>query len=347
MAGPGKGATFASEWRRYADTVTSETVIRLTEPGYASSLAAHYDRSVAGGESWLLYGCDRTGRMQAFRMDLRKGQATQLTNTVTGVDPYTLSILPGEKEIIYFAGSALWVTTLAKLNERKLCSVAEGWERAPGLGITSDGHNALFVERTNGRSRLRLLPIAGGQPRTVVETEFDVVDPIPRPGTTQILYRQADSALWTVSADGSGARKLELAPGCIGPAYFSDDGASLFYLSYPKEPAGPVALREFAIESSADSLVVNTNHYAQFAFNRNASVFVGAISSAASPAITLLLRVNKRERMVCEHRCSQPARTRPMFSPDAQWIFFQSDRHGKPAIYAMRVDRLVEKTEEE
>jgi oligogalacturonide lyase len=71
------------------------------------------------------------------------------------------------------------------------------------------------------------------------------------------------------------------------------------------------------------------------------------MNTVASPAITLLLRVNKRERMLCEHRSSQPARTLPMFSPDAQWVFFQSDRHGKSALYAMRVDKLVEKTEED
>jgi len=34
-----------------------------------------------------------------------------------------------------------------------------------------------------------------------------------------------------------------------------------------------------------------------------------------------------------------------MFSADSQRVYFQSDRHGKPAIYAIRVDRLVEKTE--
>jgi oligogalacturonide lyase len=35
----------------------------------------------------------------------------------------------------------------------------------------------------------------------------------------------------------------------------------------------------------------------------------------------------------------------PIFSPNSQRIFFQSDRDGKMAIYAMTVDRLVEATE--
>jgi oligogalacturonide lyase len=34
-----------------------------------------------------------------------------------------------------------------------------------------------------------------------------------------------------------------------------------------------------------------------------------------------------------------------MFAPDAQRIYFQSDMHGKPALYSVHVERLVEKIE--
>jgi oligogalacturonide lyase len=50
---------------------------------------------------------------------------------------------------------------------------------------------------------------------------------------------------------------------------------------------------------------------------------------------------------LCEHKASNPARVAPIFSPDSQRIFFQSDRHGKPAIYAMNVERLVSETDAE
>jgi oligogalacturonide lyase len=36
----------------------------------------------------------------------------------------------------------------------------------------------------------------------------------------------------------------------------------------------------------------------------------------------------------------------PIFSPNSQNVFFMSDQHGKPAIYRIAVDRLVEQTEE-
>jgi oligogalacturonide lyase len=34
----------------------------------------------------------------------------------------------------------------------------------------------------------------------------------------------------------------------------------------------------------------------------------------------------------------------PVFSPDSQNVYFRSDRHGKPAIYGMHLDKLIEKT---
>jgi oligogalacturonide lyase len=37
----------------------------------------------------------------------------------------------------------------------------------------------------------------------------------------------------------------------------------------------------------------------------------------------------------------------PIFSPNSQRVFFQSDRDGKMAIYAIVVDRLVAETETE
>jgi len=37
--------------------------------------------------------------------------------------------------------------------------------------------------------------------------------------------------------------------------------------------------------------------------------------------------------------------TRPVFTPDSQRILFVSDRLGKPAIFMLNVEKLIEKTE--
>jgi oligogalacturonide lyase len=48
---------------------------------------------------------------------------------------------------------------------------------------------------------------------------------------------------------------------------------------------------------------------------------------------------------LCEHKSSRPELVRPVFSPNSQRVYFQSDRHGKPALYTLSVAQLVESTQ--
>jgi oligogalacturonide lyase len=72
---------------------------------------------------------------------------------------------------------------------------------------------------------------------------------------------------------------------------------------------------------------------------------VGASRNVSSPALLLLLRVTRREFTLCEHKAGSAELVAPRFSPDSQRVYFQTDRHGKPAIYDMHVEKLVEKTD--
>ena len=69
--------------------------------------------------------------------------------------------------------------------------------------------------------------------------------------------------------------------------------------------------------------------------------------SKASPHVLLLVRAVRREFTLCEHRASNPSMVSPIFSPNSQHVFFMSDQHGKPAIYRIAVDKLVEATEDD
>jgi len=48
---------------------------------------------------------------------------------------------------------------------------------------------------------------------------------------------------------------------------------------------------------------------------------------------------------LAEHRASDPALVAPAFAPNSQFVVFVSDRHGKPAIYWIAVDKLVSETD--
>ena len=146
-------------------------------------------------------------------------------------------------------------------------------------------------------------------------------------------------------------RQAELSPASwptarLLSATWNPDGRSVLYLNVPPDPHKLRNIREFTPDTNEDKAISDTTQYACFERNADGSVFVGASGSKASPYVLLLVRAVQREFTLCEHRSSDPARVSPIFSPNSQNVFFSSDQHGKPAIYRIAVDKLVEATEE-
>jgi oligogalacturonide lyase len=341
-----KGAAFPSEWQRYSDPLTELEVYRLTDPSYASTLPAYFGREITRNSGSLLFCSDHPGSPQAFTMDLKNGAIRQATE-VEDLDGSSLTFTPDNRSFCYFAGRELNITPLHNLRQRTLYELAEGWERSEGMTVGPDGTHATFAEKRGGQSRLRMVSLVKAVPRTVLEAPFVMSNPIPRPMRAQVLYRDGDRALWLVNTDGKQNRQLKTADGRIGPADWSPDGKTILYLNFPGDPSQLNSIRELTPDTNTDRLVAKTSQFVHFGFNRDTSVFVGASRSKASPTILLLLRVTRREFTVCEHKAGDPATTAPRFAPDSQRIYFQSDRHGKPAIYCMHVEKLVERTDVE
>jgi oligogalacturonide lyase len=339
-----KGTAFPPETKRYPDPTTELDVYRLTDPAYSSTLPAYYNRAITRNSGSLLFLCDREGTPQVFRLDLKTGQEKQLTQT-ENLDGNSLTWTPDNRSFCYFAGRSIYITSLATLRERALYTVPEGWERGPGFSVGPDGTYATFVERRESGSRLRMVSLNLGVARTVLESSASIADPIHRPMRAQILYRIGSESLWLVNSDGQQNRQLKLAEGRVGPANWAPDGKTVLYLNFPDDPKQLNNIREQTPDANTDKLVAKTSQFAQFGFNRDASVFVGASRNNASPVVLLLLRVTRRELTLCEHNASKVDMVAPIFSPDSQRIYFQSDRHGKPAVYCMHVEKLVEKTD--
>jgi oligogalacturonide lyase len=186
-----------------------------------------------------------------------------------------------------------------------------------------------------------LIRFAGNTAQTFFESEQQIEDVAPRPGTAQLMYRSG-GALWVATPDGGPGAKLGTAAGEIGPAYWSRDGKAVLYLHLES----PGTIRQLDPEMGKDTLLASTSRFVAFSPNVDDSVFVGVSGSKVSPCVLLLLRSVRRELTLCEHRSSHPETANPVFSADSQQVFFVSDREGRPAIYSMRLERLLEKTEE-
>jgi oligogalacturonide lyase len=291
-----------------------------------------------------LYWSERTGTPQAFRLDLKTGESEILTKAQDLVG-LSLTLAADERSFFYFDGPVLCRSNLSNLSSRTVYRLEQGWELFRGFTLSSDNRNAVLCEKSERKYRLRVVELSKGNARTILESENPHSDPLTRPRASQILFREGKDALCVVGFDGRRYRRLKLAEGGIGPAFWSAGGSSILYLNFPGERRKLNAIREHFPETNEDRLVSETSQFAAFSPDGDASVFIGASANRASPHILLLHRASKRELTLCEHRASNPAAVCPVFSPDSQQVYFQSDCHGKSAIYAMRVDRLVEKTE--
>jgi len=342
----GRGEEFQSGVRRFADALTEFPVSRLTDSSQACYLPNPASRFIARKAQFILYASDRTGAMQGFRLDMKSGESREITEGA-GMLGDSLNLLPGDREFCHFQGRVLWLASLSNLRSRAVYESPGGARFDPASTVSENGDHAAFVEKNEAAYRLQLVSLPKGGARTVLETRDAISAPAIRPKRQSILYRGPDSSLWTVSFDGGGNAKLKVAEGGIGSAMWSRDGATVLYLNIPSDKRQLHAIREIIPETGEDRLVSKTSQFAAFAQNEDGSVFLGASASKASPAMILLVRDVRRELTICEHRASNPAETRPAFSPNSQSVFFQSDRSGKMAIYGMSVNRLVEETDDD
>jgi oligogalacturonide lyase len=341
-------ASFPSELRRFADPATEFPIFRLTNPAHSSWLPSAASRFISRKSHFLLYTCDRGGKSGLYRLDLKNGESGEIAQGEQ-IDIRFAALSADDHNCCYADGETLWMSPVQGLGARprEVYRSPENWRRLSLTpAITEDGIAALWPERGEKSHRIRVVSLTRtSSTATIAESPEPIGEVLPRPRRAGAMYRRGQE-LWLVSYDGQQNYKLRIAPRPFSSAQWTADGRSLLYLSHP-EPPGLIEIREFTPDTNEDKLVAKTSQFASFARNADASVFVGASGSKASPYVMLLVRAAKRELTVAEHKSSEASAAMPVFSPNSQRIFFESDREGKHCIYAMTVDKLVEETTEQ
>lgn len=337
------GRLSGPEWKRYADPATELEVVRLTDPSFASGTTAPHLRQFTRRSDSLLYWSERNaadspGPRQAFFLDLKQGESRQLTQAAA-LDPSSLSLIADDRSFVYFDGRSLEESPLAGPRALQLHLAPENSVRS-GLTIAADSA-AVFAERAGGRSRI--VSVLRRQSRSIFEGPDEIDELMARPRRAQILFRAAGQ-FWLAGTDGSGKRALKTEPGQTASAVWIPSGRTFLYLHIPDSSRELITLREHSPDDGSDRLVAKTSQFISVSPNADASVFTGASRSRATAYVLILVRAVRRELTLCEHRASDPAMVRPVFSPDSQTIVFVSDRHGKTALYQVPVAKFVEQT---
>jgi oligogalacturonide lyase len=319
---------------RYNDPATELPVVRLTDPAFASGLTAPNLRQFVRRTESLLHWSDRPGTRQAFVLDLKTGDSRQLTDAAA-LDSSALSLSPDEKSVWFFDGPSLNETSLTGSRPRTLYQLPAGAGRT-GFTVGLDG-SIFFAE---GSRIVRLLK----QRTTAIADEPGVDLVLARPRQAQIFWR-SPAGNFLANPDGSAKRPVRFEPGRSESIVWTPSGRSLLYLHIPEDSRELISLREAIPEETSDREIARTSQFAAVSANADASVFAGASRGKASAYVLLLLRVTRKELTLCEHRASDARMVSPIFTPDSQSILFVSDRHGKPAVYRVHVDKFVESTE--
>lgn len=339
-----KNQAFPADWARYQDPATEFEVLRLTSPEYESRLAGPAVDVFNRRSNAIVFGSTRAGKPQAFRLELSNGQSRQLS-AADDLDPETVGFVPDDRGVTWWDGPRLVLAAGATSKEMELGRVRDGYTRSGPAAFSDDSTLVFWIEERNGQAEILRLRLPKGPAEVALEAGSGAVDVQPNPRRAMLFWRTRGGELWVAAHDGTLKRRVETPPGRVEQAWWSPGGSGLIYLLIPEEPGKLNTIREQDLESRADKQVAPTSQFGQFARNANATVFLGASVSKASPFVLLLLRATRRELTLCEHRSPEVQSVNPRFSPDSQRIVFQSSRNGKPALYTMKVDRLVEKTE--
>jgi len=333
-----------ADWGRYSDPSTEFEVLRLTHPSYASYLAAPPGRSVSRHGDFAILASDRTGSLQLLRLDLKSGQSRVLTDAAH-LHPGAFTLSADDRTAYYLDGAELCSVALGNARVMKHWTAAQAFEQTTSLAPADDGTAIWFAVNTGSGALMRFRPAAKTGAEPVLRHDGAMVDPAPNPRRALIAWRGQDGSAWVCEQDGGNKRRLETQPGKVLQVLWNADGQSVLYLQDPGVPGASVAIREQEVDTRVDRLVAKTSQYACFARNANGTVFAGASRSKASPYALLMLRVTERELTLCEHRSRDAATAAIAFSPDSQRLVFQGAKEGRMAVYSIRLEKLVEKTE--
>jgi oligogalacturonide lyase len=272
--------------------------------------------------------------MSPFQLDLRTAVPKQLAEGGEEYLPSSLSIDWQEKRALFLKGKRLVRVSLDRLKAETMADDVDGFHiNAPA--------NEIVVLR---QGRLQRLGVTGSALADQV-TERGLVSPNGAWCCFLRTENGQEHSLWAAAMSGAG-KPVRLAAGTISnPCWNPDSQTVLFLRQTPAGDAQTTELRESPPDGGWERLVVRTNQFAVVSPNGDGSVMVGASRSKAQPHVIITLRSSRRDMTLCEHRASKPETVQPAFSPNSRRVYFQSDRDGKPALYAVNVEALVEPTE--
>lgn len=189
-----------------------------------------------------------------------------------------------------------------------------------------------------------------------------------------------DARLWLVHADGSGLRCAREQPDnvIISQEFWWPDGTEFGYYYAEDHKEGSTSIRCMNPDTGEERVLAPCSPYVHCAVARSGRFVVGDSSGSIEPIhqlesedgidrplpegcteadaggdyIYLIDTLAQREFKLCHHGSTwslaygntQDAHPHPYISDDGRWVFFTSDRDGRPAVYRVDAGRFTWET---
>jgi hypothetical protein len=330
-----KGQESPGEAKKFLDAATEFEILRVSGLGHNAWMPLASNRAFTRKAEALLFASDAGGTVQLYRHDFKLNKIRQMTEAAA-LNTNLFQWTAGDKGILYLDGTKL--TQTGGSRDRVVHEFPADWAESPRMAVSEDGLT-VAVSSSNGTKTRIVVTGRGGL--TLEDRDGDIGTLYVRPRRMGLSFI-AGGMLWYAAAGSRKAIPVKTAAGEVLSSHWTADGAALLYLLKPAEAGKLTEIREVVPEGNKDSFVAKTSQFVHFVRNGDATVFLGASGSQASPHLLVLLRSVKRELTICEHRCSDARISRAVLSPNSTRMAFQTDRHGKMVIYSMAVDRLIE-----
>ena len=376
----GRGTRLDAPRVRFSDDLTGRDMFRLTNPAVLHHLPAYSHRCLARDNSFLLLAAEHSGARQIYRLDLKRGRLTQLT-AGPGIHPYSPHLTRRGRSFFYLQDNELH-EALARGGGRKThYKCPDGWIVTGDLGVSADERSAAVVEMRAAhwqptperqfarkpQCRIRVVALAQrAAGRTVAEERHWLANPQFRPGRPQLLYaregppEKVANRLCLTGLDGKGKKNLRptAKDERVVRERWSGEGARVRYVHYPDSTDRRATIRSIDPDTLEETVDSPCSAFGWFAENTDGSAIVGAGRRLSGPNIYVLFPRLQREITLCEHLSSRKpyplagaerldrraALPDPVVSANSKWVYFVTDREGKPALYATQLDDLVEPT---
>jgi Tol biopolymer transport system component len=184
--------------------------------------------------AWVAFLSDRGRQTDVWMVPAAGGEERRVTNS-REEETNSLVWRPGVSLLAFSVATernSLWAMDVATGSERRLTPDSV---RLNDFWVSPDGRTvSVVVNRGGGSRELGILPVTGGDIRTLLSGEFEISRPLFSPDGQSIVYRSDRGGsfdVWVVDVGGGAPRQLTNWPGLEGSPVWSADGSAVLFIA--------------------------------------------------------------------------------------------------------------------